>query len=520
MPSYITESYSTAFKALLACIKNWQKDDKGKKKNNKYVGLQKSSIMKASKDLVMSFPVLCSDSIQPATAMMITKAVERNCVSTLNMLFSASYMQGKNGQDVLAQWHQNMNNDFGMDDYLALVDKFAPALDKIKESVIPTDIMNQIVKENAENNSFFPEESFTENGISAFEIKDKVDGYDVHFVNEANNNNKKEDMIDAVRYVTDKDGKVSAVNVKLSKAQADYELKLMDYNARRNEHEQDRQLKINQGTKQDTQNNTSKDNYNLQKDRFEEEKKQNQIRNDRMDRSEGLEFYTKNLLPNDVKKCNELVPSLIIVRFAVVDGTNTNGNAAPVQEFVAGVKATLYPTSSEEIIDRVGSVFSNKVNRLNWVRATTGEISFKNDFVLGLSQAKIDAKRDSRLAKGSGIWRSLQYRSSKSGINRLIRKNRSNDAGAITTLVITSEEVDYLKKTYDIDLNIPAKAQYLMEQYNFMGIVIVDENFEVAKFLFDGSSMFEDYSFSTLEKESNDKSYKQVVNLISKINRG
>ena len=516
MPSYITESYSTAFKALLACIKNWQKDDKGKKKNNKYVGLQKSSIMKASKDLVMSFPVLCSDSIQPATAMMITKAVERNCVSTLNMLFSASYMQGKNGQDVLAQWHQNMNNDFGMDDYLALVDKFAPALDKIKESVIPTDIINQIIKENAENNSFFPEESFTENGISAFEIKDKVDGYDVHFVNEANNN-KKEDMIDAKRIVTDQNGKQIAIDAKLSKSQADYEMNWMNYNARRNEHQEDYQLKNAQLAQKRSQDDK---NYNLQKDRFDEEIKQNQIRNDRMDRSESLEFYTKNLLPNDVKKCNELVPSLIIVRFAVVDGTNTNGNAAPVQEFVAGVKATLYPTSSEEIIDRVGSVFSNKVNRLNWVRATTGEISFKNDFVLGLSQAKIDAKRDSRLAKGSGIWRSLQYRSSKSGINRLIRKNRSNDAGAITTLVITSEEVDYLKKTYDIDLNIPAKAQYLMEQYNFMGIVIVDENFEVAKFLFDGSSMFEDYSFSTLEKESNDKSYKQVVNLISKINRG
>ena len=85
---------------------------------------------------------------------------------------------------------------------------------------------------------------------------------------------------------------------------------------------------------------------------------------------------------------------------------------------------------------------------------------------------------------------------------------------------LPAEEVDYIKKTYDIDLSIPAKAQYLMEQYNFMGLVIVDENFEVARFLFDGSNYFEDYAFSTLEKESNDKSYKQVVNLISKINRG
>ena len=59
-----------------------------------------------------------------------------------------------------------------------------------------------------------------------------------------------------------------------------------------------------------------------------------------------------------------------------------------------------------------------------------------------------------------------------------------------------------------------------MESYNLMGLVIVDESVEVARFLFDGEKYFQDYSFGSLERETGDSSYKKVINLISKINRG
>src|SRR5574344_799732 len=77
-------------------------------------GLDRSSIMKASKDLIMSFPVICSDTITPQTAIMITKAVERNCVTTLQLLFSSAYLSGSNGREILKQWHNNMDNSFNM----------------------------------------------------------------------------------------------------------------------------------------------------------------------------------------------------------------------------------------------------------------------------------------------------------------------------------------------------------------------------------------------------------------------
>jgi hypothetical protein len=38
--------------------------------------------------------------------------------------------------------------------------------------------------------------------------------------------------------------------------------------------------------------------------------------------------------------------------------------------------------------------------------------------------------------------------------------------------------------------------------------------------LFDGEEWYEDLSFNTLERESGDGSYKKVINLLSKMNRG
>ena len=88
-----------------------------------------------------------------------------------------------------------------------------------------------------------------------------------------------------------------------------------------------------------------------------------------------------------------------------------------------------------------------------------------------------------------------------------------------TTLVLTSEEVNFMKSEYNIDLNIPAKAKGIMEQYNLMCLCIVDEEVEVARFLFDGDKYFQDYSFSALERETGDSSYKKIINLMSKMNR-
>ena len=564
---YITESKLAAFKAALQFIRSIKTDaNKNKadsitgRKNVSYSpGLTRSSIMKASKDLVMSYPVLCSDTLQPETAAMITKAIERNCVTQLQMIFSASYLKGANGFDIINQWHKNMDDSVGLDDYISMIDSISYTVDNngkinshdlykkvsgsrpaqnidafLKAVGEMTQIKEAMCKAVQENNKYYPENSFSEHSVGAYQIKETYNGFDVVFstVHEADVYHPYyQRMMPREEFEAD-------MSIRSFEQRQKEEFNRQQERANKQANDQKRAQDAQKNADREFTYRKSKDNrefnykyqqdkadaeYRAERDAIQDEK--DRLRNAREDQraaslamKDEAEFFARRLMDNDVKKCNELVPSMIIIRFNVA-GTETNGSAAVEQQFVAGVKARLIPCSSEEIIDRLRVVLMNKVSRVNWVRATTGEISFMKDFVMGIEQAKIDAKRNSSLSKTSPIWRTLQHRSTKSTLNRL-KMNKANDAGAITTLVLNATEVNALRKSYNIDLYNISTIQEVMENYNFMGVVIVDEDMEVARFLFDGEKYFQDISFTSLERETGDGSYKKVVNLISKINRG
>ena len=448
-----------------------------------------------------------------------------NCVTQLQLLFSATYLAGNSGQEVLRQWHNNLEtNKNSMDDYLDILDALEYTLareSKTSEFVsnkypnLAVDMINEVKL----NNNYFPITSFSEASINCFEIVDSYGNFRV----------KKNVLKEAGdEYIIH-----PLTGQRISKAQFDAEETFYRNSDQRQNSAYQRA--DNQAKTRFEKDKFEKE-FEFEKERYEKDSAYRKevdatraMYDARKSDIEGMkfaqsalsnreEYFKRQLLDNDVKKYNELVPSMIIVRYNVANPSDKYG-AAIESEFIAGVKTRLVPVSSEEIIDRINVIFSNRPSRLNWIRATTGEISFMKDFLMAIDQAKIDAKRDSKLSKTSPIWRSLQYRANKSNINRL-RKNKANDAGAITTLVITQDEVDYIKQNFNVDLNNPAKANYLMSQYNFMGIVIVDETFEVARFLFDGNDHYDDLSFANLERETGDSSYKKVVNLISKINRG
>lgn len=227
------------------------------------------------------------------------------------------------------------------------------------------------------------------------------------------------------------------------------------------------------------------------------------------------DIINKQLLDSDVKKANELVPSTLIVSFT---GTNKDGKVVPIQNVVLGVKARMIPMDSNDIITH----FMNKVEDRNWLlqflRATTREISFVKDFLFAIDKAKIDALSRSKRGSASPMWKVLERRSIKSRIRRFI--GRSNDANAITTVVVSQEEVDYVRKEHNINFEEFSVISSVMEAYNLMGFAILDESLEVAKFLFDtGEAMWENLAFNALERENSNNDYKKIVNLMTKISR-
>lgn len=223
------------------------------------------------------------------------------------------------------------------------------------------------------------------------------------------------------------------------------------------------------------------------------------------------EFFKNQLLPQDIEKANELMPTLITVTY-----TTYKDNIKHTQTGIAGVKAKLYPIDSTDIISRLSSRYTNSNNLFNFIRASTREISFFKDLAFSIDKAKLDAVNMAKQSNNSKMFKLLERRANKNKFSSLLRKN---DASPITSLIISQNEVEYLKKYNNIDMEKSYVTRSILESYNLMDIVIADEALEVAKFLFDdGDGIYETLAFDSLEKEAKDSSYKKVINLMSKLN--
>lgn len=228
----------------------------------------------------------------------------------------------------------------------------------------------------------------------------------------------------------------------------------------------------------------------------------------------SADYRDKQVIDSDVKKANELVPTTMLINFLATDGSKSIGNVIAV----IGIKAKLYPIDSQDIINRLASKNKDRQGFFNFIRATTREISFWKDFVFALDKAKIDAINQAGKGSSSKAWKILERRAMLSKLNRW--GGMSNNASAISTLVVSKQEVEALKKEYKLDIEKPSIIRPIMESFNLMGVVIVDEAMETAKFIFDtGNDIYETLSFTHLERESSDNSYKKVVNLLTKVNR-
>lgn len=464
--------------------------------------LDRSSIAKASKDLIASFPVLCDDTITPATAAMITKAVERNSVTMLQLVLTSAYLSGSNAREVLGQWHKNLDKSMDMDDYLDIaqnIDDYANTMFKHESTVLESAAMkNDIANMFKESlNHRYPLSSFSESSLMDFSVYANKRTGNIEVYTEAQDPDEKQEKA------------LSNIRKRLDRME-DKEFRERELKDRIKQSEEDRRQRAMQADEDRL----------ARQGQFNKSYELDKARSNRDEIKDKRDYFKSMLLDNDAKKVNELVPSLLIIRYQAIDPNETDDSRFRMHdmEAIIGVKARLIPCDAGEIVDRIRSIEKTKVSLLNLIRATTGEISFARDFVGAVDQAKIEAKQNTRLSKTSPIWRTLQNRSNKSVANRL-RKNVANDASAITSLVVSSEIVNLLKKEYNIDISNIAKAKYIMEQYNLIALILVDEQVEVVRFLYDGEKYFQDYSFNNLERETGDGSYKKVINLISKMNR-
>ena len=90
-----------------------------------------------------------------------------------------------------------------------------------------------------------------------------------------------------------------------------------------------------------------------------------------------------------------------------------------------------------------------------------------------------------------------------------------NDASAITTLLISKDTADTLEKEERIRVLKGSNILPIMDAYNVMAFVVVDEVLEKVSFLFDdGSGQYEVMSYAHLEREESGN-YKKIINLLA-----
>ena len=223
-------------------------------------------------------------------------------------------------------------------------------------------------------------------------------------------------------------------------------------------------------------------------------------------------FFKDVLVDNDVRKANELVPTLLHIRLKV----KSNGEVKDAVDFIIGIKAIMHPIKSEEFVTNIVEACNNNDRVFNFLRWTSGEISFFKDFLFSIKSVKNDVKRIN--GGYSTWWNALKRRRQLSKITNVVSYT-NNNVLPNSTLVISIDEANYIKSNYGFDLFKPVFVDRIMKELFLLGFVIVDESSQVAHFKFDGQKNYQSVSFSGLEKEntSDARKFKEMLKVINRM---
>ena len=475
--------------------------------NNAKANRSFKSITSATKDLILTFPVMVSTDIEPDVAIMIAKAQEKKMASLLHILFTAiSVGNNEDVFDYVKKFHSNLGSlGSTLDDYADGMDRLATTFGEAYEQTMKIDhaVLNTVLEDLKDSNHVLGDD-VKESSLEAYKI---LPGYmtgsrtaivkeEVQAVNEwrtdIHDNIMFRDRNDAVGYL----------------ANYGYDMNT-DLNSI-----QDQLVRQRVRTAQE---------YIRSADTAPPERVTRQLgaSNSKMSGTDAAKYFesmTKAhnavVLNNEYKKANELQPTMMVINFM----RHSEEAGDTINTAVIGIKCKIYAVTSADICNRISGKIQDKSVLTNFVRATTNEIAFFRDFLFAVDQAKFDAKSYGRQASSNKMWKVLERRSLKSKFRRSLKMY--NDATAITTLVLSENDADYLKTTGSIDIMNISNARKILDAYNFMCLCVANQSTEVASILYDtGDDTYEMIPFSGLEREASDNSYKKMVNLMAKISR-
>lgn len=218
-----------------------------------------------------------------------------------------------------------------------------------------------------------------------------------------------------------------------------------------------------------------------------------------------------NLSSNEIKKANELVPTTLRLTVNVI---GPDKQSLGTKDFIIGVKSVLHPIPTDEMIANLGNCEKSKF--FNFVRWTSGEISFFKDLVLNLDGIKTDVAN--RANGANPLWLAFKSRAAKGKIFSKTPFGKKNAPLPIASVIISRESAEAIKAQYRVDLNDIDDAKKVMGTFSLLCLVIVDTFSESANFLYDGNGSYETIPFSALDRENNKgMDIKEVIKMVNKL---
>ena len=498
-----------------------------------------SSISKATKGLIMEFPVLVSKANHIESAGIVAKAYEAKFVTLLQLAFSASNItNSKEGMDFLKNFHTNLDSKMSVDDFIDIMDHY------VKESAISADSYAQFkaVTEDMKNLSYYFGEDINETALNQYNVMKSYGSLKVvkESIDKEELKRRQREQLDRLLKAEETlQAQLQSITV-MTPADADAKKRYQEAhdNIINQINELEKQINnsyvndysdLEMHQKKIDQINAQIDNlskkYELDQDKLkvdQDKLKLDKEKNERDTERHNIDInkmrqdmITNNIISSDLKKANELVPTMMVVNFVYQE----EGSSVPaiMRQMVIGIKAKLYEVEPMDVINKVLTKYTDSNVLLKLIQVNTRQISFVKDFLLAIDDAKLDALSSSRRGSTNKLFKVLERRALKGKIRKNL--NIKNLSKAISSLVISQEEVEELIKR-NVDVTNPKVIRPIMEKLNLISFAIIDESSESVKFIFDtGDDVFETIPLDKLEKEQKDGMSKKVINLMAKMNR-
>ena len=214
----------------------------------------------------------------------------------------------------------------------------------------------------------------------------------------------------------------------------------------------------------------------------------------------------------DMTKANEAVPLFTKATIGfIVDETEE----VVSRDVLIGIKAYIHRAPSLELVNDIYNSIINKRKFLRFVKFITGEERSLSDLVFGIKELRNDAL-DAR--GGAGEWRSAfkrRRRWSKMSIPYLMKDYTPNG-----TIVMTMNEVEYIRSQYGIDIMKPDHVKMIMDSDFLLGFVILDQAEEMVYVTYDGHGYgFQTYTYAMLERENVNSTSRELRELYRAISQ-